>query len=178
MQIHGHVVSRLTPHRQNQTLRLLNLVDVHDRLERELLKVQLVTHVIIGAHRLRIVIDHDGLKAQRLELIQTAHAAPVKLHRAPDAVHPGAQHHDQTLVKVVQIMLGSVVGQIQVVGFAGPLGGDGVDFLDARYDLEALADGAHLELRALAVGRDLFVREADLLASVINYKKLLDTAGA
>ena len=39
------------------------LTDVHHRLERDLFEVELVADVVVGADRLGVVVQHDGLVA-------------------------------------------------------------------------------------------------------------------
>jgi hypothetical protein len=61
----------------------------------------LVGGVEVGAHRLRVAVDHDGLVAQLLGRVYAMHAAVVepacpagRLDALPDAVGAAAEHHD------------------------------------------------------------------------------------
>ena len=39
-------------------------VNVHDGFEGDLVEVEFVAHVVVGAHRLGVVVHHDGLATQ------------------------------------------------------------------------------------------------------------------
>ena len=56
------------------------------------LEVELVGHVKVGGHGLRVVVDDDGLIAQALEGPDRVDRAVVKLDALADADGPGAQH--------------------------------------------------------------------------------------
>ncbi len=162
MQIDGYIIGRLATHGQNDPFRLLELVNGHDGLEGQLLKVELVRHVVVGADRLRVVVDHDGFVAELLELVQAADGAPVELDRAPDAVHAAAEHDDGAFVEVAQVVLAPVVRQVQIVGLARPFRAHGIDLFDEWEDVELGSDHADLELGAVDVHCYLFVRKAEL----------------
>jgi hypothetical protein len=59
-------------------------------------------------------------------------------------------------------VLAPVVGEIEIVGFAGPFGAYGVDFFDVGQNVELGSDHAYFELGAVDVHGYLFVREAEL----------------
>ena len=60
VQRHCNIVRQLASHRQHNPSRLFALVNVHHGLERDLVKVEAVAHVVVGAHCLWVVVHHDG----------------------------------------------------------------------------------------------------------------------
>ena len=97
--------------------------------------------------------------------------APVELDGAADAVSARTEYHDRFFIVVVRdIVFGTVVSQIKVVGQFGMLRSDSVDALDRRQDTEAfavVAYGDHLFFE-VAIGRfdqtcDLEIRESESL---------------
>ena len=74
--------------------RLLALDDAQHVLERQRLEVELVGGVVVGADRLRVAVDHDGLEAVFLQREGGVHAAVVELDALPDAVRAAAEDHD------------------------------------------------------------------------------------
>ncbi len=74
--------------------RLLDRDDFEHVLERQRLEVQAVGRVIVGGHRFRVAIDHDGLVAVFAQRQRSMHATVVELDALGDPVRPAAQHHD------------------------------------------------------------------------------------
>ena len=62
-ELQGKVVRTLTAHRQDHAERPFAAVDLQHRLEGDLLEIQPVAFVVIGADGFRIMVDHDGLVA-------------------------------------------------------------------------------------------------------------------
>lgn len=112
VQLHGDVVGQLASHTQNDSLRIFQRVDIHDdlnerhresstrsggraggragegtHLERDLLEVEPIAHVVVSADRFRVVVDHDRFAAEMAQLTQTTYGAPVELDRTSDPVH-------------------------------------------------------------------------------------------
>lgn len=58
------------------------MVDVQDALERELLEIEAVTLVEVGADRLGVVVHHHCALAHLSEGSDAGHGAPVELHAA------------------------------------------------------------------------------------------------
>ena len=58
------------------------------------LEVQAVGGVVVGADRLRVAVDHDGLEAGIAQRVAGVHAAIVELDPLPDAVRPAAEDDD------------------------------------------------------------------------------------
>jgi hypothetical protein len=74
------VVRDLPAHADQHAGAVLELVDVQHALQRQLLEVQLVGLVVVGAHGLGVVVDHDGFVPHGAHLPHSAHRAPVELH--------------------------------------------------------------------------------------------------
>lgn len=60
----------------------LLMVDVQDSLQRQLFKVQFVTLVKVGAHGLRVAIDHHCLLAKLTQCTDAGDSTPIKFHAA------------------------------------------------------------------------------------------------
>src|SRR5204863_8955300 len=71
--------------------------DVEHVLDRERLEEQHLTRVVIGAHGLRIRIDHYRFDAELLERETRVATAIVKLNPLPDPVWPAAENDDPLL---------------------------------------------------------------------------------
>ena len=62
------------------------------------LEIEPVRGVIVGAHRFRIAIDHDGFEPGIGQRIAGVDAAIIELDPLPDAVGPAAEDNDFTPV--------------------------------------------------------------------------------
>eukprot|EP00754_Rhynchopus_humris_P032218 Rhum_TRINITY_DN15387_c0_g1::Rhum_TRINITY_DN15387_c0_g1_i5::g.154554::m.154554 len=156
------VVRDLSSDGNDDTTGALPEVDVQDGLQRQLLEVQPVRLVVVGRHRLRVVVDDD--RAQT-ELVQGAHAAdgtPVELAAASDAVRTAAQH-DDAATREVDVVLVAVVGCVQVVRLGRELRSKRVHLLHHREDVVHDPHGADLRLRGLHAPGNGAVAETTLL---------------
>jgi hypothetical protein len=77
VELERNVVGRLAAHREHDARRALGVVDVEDRLERDVLKVELVGLVVVGRDGLRVVVDHDRLVAELAERPDRSDGAPL-----------------------------------------------------------------------------------------------------
>ena len=131
---------------------ILHLVDIHHPLEAQFVEIEPVADIVVGRYRLGVVIDHDAPPTALADGIEGIDAAPVELHAAADAVGTAAQHyHALAVVGEVDIVLGAVVGQIQIVGLCGEFRRQGIDLLDTGDDTQLFAPIAHLVLLHLDV---------------------------
>jgi hypothetical protein len=112
--------------------------DLEHVLERERLEVEAVGGVVVGRHRLRIAIDHDGLEAVLAQRHRRVHAAIVEFDSLADAVRPAAQHHDFLALRRLGFAL-LLVGGVQVGRARRELGGAGVHPLVDRTDVERVS---------------------------------------
>lgn len=158
----GDVVRRLSSHRNDDSARRLDLVDVEDRLEADDLEVEAVGLVVVGTDRLGVVVDHDRLESAVANGPDRANGAPIELDGRSDAVDSRPEDHDSLVVERHVVLCG-VVGHVEVVGEGGELGGDGVDLLDARGDAVLGSDTADGELVGSEELCELSVGESHLL---------------
>ena len=86
IEIHGQVVRNLTTRRNDNTIRILHINDVHDALKGQLIEIEAVAHVVVRRHCLRVIVDHDTAVATLADGVQSLYTTPVKLHRTADAV--------------------------------------------------------------------------------------------
>ena len=185
MQLHSEVVRYLTTYRHDDTTRLFEVHNVENALQRELVEIQTVAHVVVGRHGLRVVVNHDGLIAQLASGVDGVHRTPVELYRRTDTVCTRTEHDNRFFVLVVvDVVFGSVlftlriserrgvrVGEVEVVGEFRMLAGNGRNTLDRRQDALLLAVFANLQVLLLHIGGlgfqneagNLEVREATLL---------------
>ncbi|GKT45601.1 LOW QUALITY PROTEIN: uncharacterized protein ColSpa_05782 [Colletotrichum spaethianum] len=172
VQRQSDVVGGLSTHGTEDTGSVLQLVDVEDALQADNLKVELVGLVVISAHGLRVVVDHNGLEAILAEGANGADGAPVELDRGTDTVDTGAQDHDAVVLER-HIALSGVV-----VGVSRELGSDRVDLLDKRHDASLLSQGADGNLVGAPELGELAVRETESLGLQEDVGRLGDVAGS
>mmetsp|Transcript_12100 Transcript_12100/g.28762 ORF Transcript_12100/g.28762 Transcript_12100/m.28762 type:complete len:364 (-) Transcript_12100:108-1199(-) len=94
VQPHRQVVRHLPANRDDNTVRILKVVDVLDHLLRQLLEVQSVRLVVVSGHRLRVAVDDNSLATQVSHGPDRGYAAPIELHRRPNAIATAAKNHD------------------------------------------------------------------------------------
>ncbi len=75
------------PHGQDYTARVLDVVDVQNRLDADVLEVKTIRLVVVRADRFGVVVNHDSRQALVAERPDRAHRAPIELDRRADAVH-------------------------------------------------------------------------------------------
>ena len=123
----------------------LGVDDLQHVLGGERLEIEPVGGVVVGRHRLRIAVDHDGLVAGLLQREGGVAAAIVELDALADAVRPAAEDDDLLLVggraprRRSAARERRLVGRIHVGGGRGELGGAGVDPLEHRPHAERAA---------------------------------------
>ncbi len=77
--------------------RLLDMDDFEDVLQGHRFEIQAIGRVVVGGHRLRIAVDHDGLIAVFAHRQRRMHAAVVEFDALTNPVGTSAQHHDLLL---------------------------------------------------------------------------------
>ena len=128
-ELHDHAVQR--------AVRALGVDDLQHVFRRQRLEIEPVRGVVVGRHRLRIAVDHDGLVADLLQREGGMAAAIVELDALADAVGSAAQDHDLVAVGRAGFVgglagEGRLVGRVHVGGGRGELGRAGVDALVHR----------------------------------------------
>ena len=120
--------------------RLLLLDDRADRFLVERLEVQARAAVEIGAHRLRVAVDHHRIDALPAKCHRGVDAAVIELDALTDADRSAAEHHDG--VRRRRRCRGSfvlgLVGRVVVGRRRLELGGAGVDAFEDRAHAGAL----------------------------------------
>ena len=136
--------------------------DVEHVFQRQRFEVELVRGVVVGAHGLRIAVDHQGLEAVLLQGERRVHAAIVELDALADAVGAAAEDHD-LLAVAAPGLLGPFVGGV-VVGREGlELGSAGIHGAEAGQHSRPRAQRPHVFLRAVRQLRQPPVGEAHVL---------------
>ena len=161
---HSKVIGDLTTCRQDRTVRLLQVNDIQHPLQRQLIEVEPIRHIVVGADRLGVVIDHDGVVALLLDRLEGRDTTPVKLDRATDVVRSGTKH-DHTLVPILKgdIVTMPIVGQVEVIGLGGILRCERIDLAHHRGDTHTLAQLSDLQLSGIHIlDRVLEHRTCDL----------------
>ena len=172
IELHCQVVGDLTTHRHDHAARCLEVENVHYALERQLVEVQTVAHIVVGRNGLGVVVDHNRLVSQLASGLDCIHRAPVELNRRTDAVCTRAKNHNRLLVlEERNIVILAVVGHIEIVGQFGVLRRNCVDALNGRQNVILLTHCANCQcllVHILAVlaneSCNLEVREAQLLS--------------
>ena len=155
----GDLERRLAAELHDDALGPLVGDDVGDVLEGERLEVEAVGDVVVGAHRLRVAVDHDRLEALLAGRERRVHAAVVELDALADAVGPGAEDHDALLVAGLGLVL-LLVGRVEVRRLGLELRGAGVDGLVDRQHVVLDAQRADLALAAAGELAEALVAEA------------------
>ena len=136
-ELHDHAVQR--------AVRALGVDDLQHVLRRQRLEIEPVGGVVVGRHRLRIAVDHDGFVAGLLQREGGVAAAIVELDALADAVRPAAEDDRPSSCRRARASLAALagerrlVGRIHVGGRRGELGGAGVDALEHRPHAERAA---------------------------------------
>ena len=132
---HSEVVGDLSSGGDNHTFRILQFNDIHYTLIRKFVEIEPVADVVIGAHCLRIEIDHNRSVFSFSYCHQGINRAPVELHRAPDPVCTRSNNNHRTIVLFRDnIALCSIVGNIEVIGLSRVLCCQCIDLFDKRED--------------------------------------------
>ena len=90
----GEVDRGLSTELHDDAGRLLLVDDRDDGLLVERLEVQARAAVEVGAHRLRVAVDHDRVDTLRAQRHRGVHAAVVELDALADADRAAAEHDD------------------------------------------------------------------------------------
>src|SRR5688500_17895418 len=98
MKPHRQVERRLAAELNNDAFGMLDVNDVHHVLEGQRLEVEAVRSVVIGRDRLRVAVDHDGLKALFAQGKARMTAAVIELYPLADAIRPRPENHNLAAV--------------------------------------------------------------------------------
>ncbi|KAG2007663.1 hypothetical protein GB937_008476 [Aspergillus fischeri] len=175
LQAEGDVLGQLTTDGHDNTAGTLELVDIHDTLVAEFLKVELISSVEVGGVCLRVVVDHNSLLAHAPQRQGGVDRTPIELDRASNTVDTASENDDAVVIES-DVVGGSVIGGVEVVGISRELSGQSIDLLDPGSDAEALSASANIILGGTDEESDLLVRETKLLG--LQHHLLLDAKQA
>ena len=82
----GKVVRNLTAHGNNDSVRLLQLVNIHNPLKCKFIEVETVAHIVVGRDCLRVVVYHHSPVALIPDCLKSIDRTPVEFDRTSDAV--------------------------------------------------------------------------------------------
>ena len=142
--------------------RALVVDDVEHALGVERLEVEPRAGVVVGAHRLGVVVDDDGVEPHLANGPRCPHAAVVELDPLPDPDRSGPDHDDAaSLGRRRDLRLG--VAGVEVGRLGRELAGAGVDATVGGVNAGAHSSAADGRPRHARHGRDVRVAEADAL---------------
>ena len=120
-------------------MRLLHINDIEHTLKCQLVKIQTVTHIVVGRYCLGVVVYHHRAPAFLTDSVQSLNTAPVELNRRTNAVSTRSKY-DDTLLVVLKLNIAShtAVGYIQIVGLCRILCSQSVYLLNNRQDTKLL----------------------------------------
>ena len=143
-QTQWRLATQLNEHSLDRAHRFFGLVDRHDVLKGERLKVEAVRGVVVGRNGLGIAVDHDRLVAI-LERERGVDARVVELDALADAVGARSQDDDRFPRPRLDLVL-NVVTAVVIRRARLELGGACVDRLEDRDDAMGHTRGRHLGL--------------------------------
>ena len=73
MEFHSKVVGDLSTNADNHATRLLKINHIEHALQRELIEVKTVAHIIVCRDGLWVVVDHDGLVTEFTSRVDGIH---------------------------------------------------------------------------------------------------------
>ncbi|KAH3666829.1 hypothetical protein OGAPHI_003278 [Ogataea philodendri] len=176
VQWQSNVVRSLTTHRNDDTRRLLELVDIQDSLEVNCLKVQSVGLVVIGRNSFWVVVDHDRLESLFSQRSDGSNCTPVELDRRSNSVDTRSQNHHTVIVEL-DVAGVCVVCNVQVVCVSRELSSDGINLFDKWNDAKLFSDSSNGNLVGVEELGNLSVFETKLLGLLQDrsWQLLLDT---
>src|SRR3990167_4914495 len=135
-----------------------------DLFERKLLEVEAVGCVVIGGDRFGIVVYHYRPVPFALARMERLYARPVEFHGGTYRIRTASEYRD-LLCTAYDVVLGAVVGEVEVIRFGGEFPRERVYLFDHGEDLEAFAERADSGLGRLFNGRELGVGKSRLLGA-------------
>lgn len=92
----------------------------------------------------------------------SSNSTPIEFNRRTNSVNTRSKNHDSVIVEI-DIVLGSIVGGVQVVGVTREFSGDGIDLLDPRGDTSFNSKSSDSQLVGVESFGDLSIRESETL---------------
>ena len=127
----------------------LGIDDLQHVFGSERLEIQPVRGVVVGRHRFRIAVDHDGLKAGVMQREAGMAAAIVELDALPDPVRPAAEDDHLVLVRRSAFVRKvacerRLIGRVHIGSGGSEFGGAGIDALEHRTHVQRVTLGRDL----------------------------------
>ena len=130
---HCQVIWYLATHGEDNTSGHLKVEYIHNTLKGELVKIQPVADIVIGAYCLRVVIYHHSPEAFPAYCVNGIYRAPVKLNARSYPVRSRSEDHNRPFVVLIPyIVLTTAVGEVQVICLCRILCRQGVNLLYIR----------------------------------------------
>src|SRR5215831_7045675 len=98
LQIQSQIERRLSPELHDDSIRLFFPDNMENVLERKRLEVETIGRVVVGGHRLRIAVDHDGLKPFVLQSEGCVAAAAIEFNSLSYPVRTTTENHDLLVI--------------------------------------------------------------------------------
>ena len=120
-------------------MRVLQLHNVEDTFEGQFVEIKTVADVIIRTDGFGIVVNHHAAPTCLTNGVQGLHTTPVELHAGTDAIGSASQHHHRLLVvRVIHIVFGSVISEVEIVGLCRIFGRQRINLFHHRKDAQPL----------------------------------------
>ena len=141
------LAAELDDHAVQRSVGLFDPQDFHHMLEGQRFEIEPVRRVIVGGHRFRVAVDHDGFIAHVRQRKAGVAAAIIELDPLTDAVGAAAQNDHFLAVRGAGFAFhiahrGGFIGGIHVRRLRFELGAAGVDPLEHGIDPKVLAGAA------------------------------------
>ena len=165
MKLFREFEGRLTAQLNDDAFRLFMFDDLPQMFPEDRLKIELVGHVKVGRHGLRVTVDHDGFITAFLDGQQPVHAAIVEFDALPDTVGTAAEYDDLFLVCYLAFVdTTTLESAVEIRGLGLELSRAGVHHFVDPTNAGRLTFLVHLVFRTVLHDlADLFVTEAHVL---------------
>ena len=170
LQSAGQIQRGLAAELNDDAQRLFRPEDVQHILQRHRFEKEPVGGVVIGAHRLRIRIDHDALVSLFPQREGGVDAAVVELDPLADPVGPAAQNDDLRFRRRAHLIL-ILVGRVVIRGVGLELGRAGVHKLVDRQDSRGIAAAADLPFGKVPDRAEGLIGKAEPFGPVENLRR-------
>ena len=173
----------------NDAFGFFDIDDFEHVFERDRFKVQPVARVVVGGHRFRVAVDHDGFITVFAERHRGMNAAIIKLDTLTDTVGATAQNHDLAAIRRINFRF-FLVGRIHVSGIRREFACAGIHAFVDRTNSEFVTTSTNLvfldlqKLSNATIGEAFLLeemhfflrelRQAVFLETVLNIDKLFN----
>ena len=131
----GEVIGDLSPHGDDDSLRMFEIGDVAHALKRQFLEIEAVRFIEVGRDRFGIGIDQNHFGFVPPQGARHVDGAPVELDRGADAIGAGADDDRRFLFRRGDVVGAGLIGGVEIIGLGVKFSREGVDLLDEGGDL-------------------------------------------